>query len=104
MVTELYRGVDTVELTGVLPGIFGLDVPQGDLAAVVPVDQPLLVVDLDRTCRQQSDSVLPGDHVPAWVHRQLVQGLQFLPLLLTRQGKVTSSPTLISKLCRSDWK
>ena len=108
MVTELYRSVDTVELAGVLPGIFGLDVPQSDLAAVVPVDQPLLVVDLDRTCRQQSDSVLPGDHVPAWVHRQLIlrrgRTLQFLPLLLTRQGKVTSSPTLISKLCRSDWK
>ena len=44
--------LDAVELTGVLPGIFRLDVPQSDLAAVVPVDQPLLVVDLDRPRRQ----------------------------------------------------
>ena len=65
MVDQLYRSVDTVELTGVFPGIFRLDISQGDLTPVVPVDQPLLVVDLDRTRRQQSDSILPGDHILA---------------------------------------
>ena len=65
MVDQLYRSVDTVQLAGVLPGIFRLDISEGDLTAVVPVDEPLLIVDLDRTRRQQSHSILPGDHVLA---------------------------------------
>ena len=52
MVDELYRSVDTVQLTGILSGVFRLDVSEGDLTAVVPVDQSLLVVDLDRPRRQ----------------------------------------------------
>ena len=66
MVDELYRSVDTVQLTGILPGIFRLDISEGDLTAVVPVDQSLLIVDLDRTRRQQSHSILPGDDILAW--------------------------------------
>ena len=65
MVDQLYRSVDTVELTGVLPGIFRLDISQGDLTPVVPVDQSLLIVDLDRSRCQQSDSILPGDDILA---------------------------------------
>ena len=65
MVDQLYRSVDTVQLTGVISGIFRLDISEGDLTAVVPVDEPLLIVDLDRTRRQQSHSILPGDHVLA---------------------------------------
>ena len=66
MVDELYRSVDTVQLTGILSGVFRLDVSEGDLTAVVPVDQSLLVVDLDGPRSQQSDSVLPGDDILAW--------------------------------------
>ena len=108
MVDELYRSVDTVQLTGILPGVFRLDISEGDLTAVVPVDQSLLVIDLDGPRRQKSHSVLPGDHILAWPETVVNQGpgraMQPLPLLLTRQGKVTSSPTLISNLSRADWK
>ena len=65
MMEELYGSVDTVQLAGVLPRIPGLYVPQGDLTPVVPVDQTVLVVDLDRAGCQEADSILPGDHVTA---------------------------------------
>ena len=63
MVDQLYRSVDTVELTGVFPGIFRLDISQGDLTPVISVDQSLLVVDLDGASRQQSHAILPGDDI-----------------------------------------
>ena len=74
MVDELYRSVDTVQLTGILPGVFRLDISEGDLTAVVPVDQSLLVIDLDGPRRQKSHSVLPGDHILAWPETVVNQG------------------------------
>ena len=65
MMFEFYRIVDAVQLTGVLPGISWLDVPDSDLRPVVPVNEPLLVEDLDRASGEQSDPVLPGDHITA---------------------------------------
>ena len=98
MVDQFYRSVDTVELTGVLPGIFRLDISQGDLTPVVPVDQSLLIVDLDRSRRQQSHSVLPGDHILACpAYSQLIQGKAWGPTVSTfvvdeaREGHVVSN-------------
>ena len=84
MVDELDGSVHTVQLTGVVPGISRLDISQGDLTPVVPVDQSLLIVDLDRPRRQQSHSVLPGDHILACpAYSQLVQGTDGGPAVST---------------------
>ena len=94
MMFEFYWIVDAVQLTGVLPGISGLEVPQGDLRPVVPVNESLLVVDLDGPRGEESDSVLPGDHITAWAevgHNQLLSPSPTFIVDIAREGHIISN-------------
>ena len=63
MVDELDGAVHGVELAGILPLVPGLDIPQGDLTAVVAVDQPVFIINLYWAGCQQADPIFPGYHV-----------------------------------------
>ena len=63
---KLDGAVHGVELAGVLPLVPGLDVPQGDLAAVVAVDETVLVINLYWPRSKKANTILPRYHVSTY--------------------------------------
>ena len=65
MMNKLDGVVHGVEQAGIPPLIPRLDVPQGDLASVVAVDQPVFIINLYWPSCQEADPIFPGNHVRA---------------------------------------